>query len=68
MPNPVRIGKVSKKLPAEALEYFRKEGAKGGKLSAQARMEKLTPEQRKEVARTAAAARWAKKPTAKKKA
>ena len=67
MPNPVRIDEVSKKLPAEALEYFRKEGAKGGKLSAQARMEKLTPEQRKEVARTAAAARWAKKPATKKK-
>jgi len=35
-------------------------GRKGGKASGKARMEKLTPEQRKAVARTAAAARWAK--------
>ena len=42
-------------------EFFRKQGRKGGRLSAKARLEKLTPEQRKEVARKAAAARWAKK-------
>ena len=35
-------------------------GRKGGKASGKARMEKLTPEQRVAVARTAAAARWAK--------
>ena len=35
-------------------------GRKGGKASGKARMEKLTPEQRAAVARTAAAARWAK--------
>jgi hypothetical protein len=34
-------------------------GRKGGKASGKARMEKLTPEQRAAVARTAAAARWA---------
>ena len=35
-------------------------GRKGGKASSKVRMEKLTPEQRVAVAKTAAAARWAK--------
>jgi hypothetical protein len=51
----------SKRIPAEALEFFRKQGAKGGKLSAEARMRKLTPEQRSEIARKAVAAREAKR-------
>jgi len=51
----------TKKIPAEALEFFRKQGAKGGKLSAEARMRKLTPEQRSEIARKAVAAREAKR-------
>jgi hypothetical protein len=37
-------------------EYFRKQGAKGGKLSAKI----LSPEERRESARKAAKARWAK--------
>src|SRR5271169_1887961 len=41
-------------------KYLAKIGRKGGKASGKARMEKLTPEQRAEVGRTAAAARWAK--------
>jgi hypothetical protein len=41
-------------------KYLAEIGRKGGKASGKARMEKLTPEQRKAVARTAAAARWAK--------
>ena len=45
----------------EAQEFFRKQGARGGKLSAAARMEKLTPEQRSEIARKAVAAREAKR-------
>ncbi len=53
------------KLNAEAKEFFRKQGKKGGKLSAKARLEKLTPEERSEVARKAAAARWGKKPAKK---
>jgi uncharacterized OB-fold protein len=36
-------------------------GRLGGKKSAKARLEKLTPEQRKEIARIAAKARWAKR-------
>ncbi len=50
------------KLSTEALEYFRKQGAKGGKIGGKARLEKMTPEERSAVAKKAAAARWAKKP------
>jgi hypothetical protein len=50
-----------KKLPADALEFFRKQGAIGGKLSGLARMKKLTPEQRSEIAKKAVAAREAKR-------
>lgn len=49
------------KLSAEAREFFRRAGSRGGKLGSKARMEKLTPEKRKEVARKAAAVRWKKK-------
>ena len=35
-------------------------GRLGGKVGGKARAEKLTPEQRKEIARTAASARWKK--------
>ena len=41
-------------------KYLAEIGRKGGKASSKARMEKLTPEQRAAVGRTAAAARWAK--------
>jgi len=41
-------------------KYLAEIGRKGGKASGKARMEKLTPAQRSAVARTAAAARWAK--------
>jgi hypothetical protein len=54
------------KLPEEALEFFRKQGAKGGRKSGAARMKKLTPERRTELAKKAAVARWAKKGTRKK--
>jgi general stress protein YciG len=43
-----------------SMEFFRKMGKKGGKKSGAARLEKLTPEQRSEIARKAAAARWGK--------
>ena len=42
--------------PQELKDYFAKEGRKGGNK----RAKRMTPEQRKEVARTAAKARWAK--------
>jgi len=45
---------AKKKLSAEALEFFREQGQRRGK----ARLKKLTPAKRSEVARKAAAARW----------
>lgn len=44
---------MRERLNEEALEYFRKQGARGGKLGAKARMEKLTPEKRSAIARNA---------------
>ena len=49
------------KLLIEAREFFREQGRKGGKLSAAARMKKLTPEQRSAIAKKAVAAREAKR-------
>lgn len=53
-------------LPPELLEYFREQGRKGGKIGGKARAEKLTPEQRSEIARKAVAAREAKRAAANK--
>ena len=58
---------MAKGLPKEALEFFRDQGRKGGKLSAAARMEKLTAEQRSAIAKKAVAAREAKRKAASKK-
>ncbi len=59
-----------KKLPAEVLDFFRKQGAKGGKLGGSAggkkAAESLTPEQRRARALKAVAAREAKRKKAKK--
>ena len=44
-------------------KYLAEIGRKGGKASGDARMEKLTPEKRSEIAKNAAAARWAKAKT-----
>jgi hypothetical protein len=55
------------KLPAGALDFFREQGRKGGKLSGAARMEKLTPEHRSRIAKKAVAAREAKRAAASKK-
>jgi hypothetical protein len=62
-----RVRQRQAKTLTEALEFFKKEGAKGGKLSGEARMKKLTPGQRSELSeeklrergKQAAAARWA---------
>src|SRR5437879_11402698 len=60
------VSMPKKKMPAAALEFFRKAGSKGGKLGTKARMEKLTAEQRSEFAKAAAVARWKdKKPAPK---
>jgi hypothetical protein len=40
---------------------LQKRAAKGGKVGGKARAKALTPEERSEIARTAAAARWKKK-------
>jgi len=45
---------AKKKLPEEALEFFRNQGKKGGK----SRLTKMTAEKRSEVAKKGAAARW----------
>jgi hypothetical protein len=47
-------------LPEEVLNFFRKEGRKGGLKGGPARARTLTPKRRKEIARKAAAARWGK--------
>jgi len=43
-----------------ALAYFRAWGAEGGKIGGRSRMSKLTREQRRALAKKAAAARWKK--------
>lgn len=51
---------VKNKIPTEVLEYFRKEGAKGGRIGGTERARRMTPEQRSESARKAVQARWDK--------
>ena len=48
-------------LPEDIRAYFAKMGAKGGRMGAKARMEKVSPERRREIARAAIAARWARR-------
>ena len=52
---------AKKKMPPDVLEYFRKQGAKGGKIGGNARAAKLTDEERSESAQKASQARWAKR-------
>ena len=58
---------AKRKLSAEALEFFREQGRKGGKLGGKARMEKLTPEQRSEIAKKASLAATAAREAKRKK-
>jgi len=55
---------TNKKTPPAVREYLRQLGAKGGKAAAgrgaKARFEAMTPQQRRALAKKAAAARWAK--------
>jgi len=54
------------KLPAEAIEFFRRAGRRGGKkggaAGGRAVASKMTPEELRARALKGAAARWAKKP------
>jgi hypothetical protein len=56
---------MAKKLPTEVLEYFRKQGAKGGKIGGKRSLETMTPEERaaraKKASDAAVVARKAKK-------
>src|SRR5258708_39988878 len=47
------LGMSRRKLPPEALEFFKKQGAKGGKIGGAARAANMTQEQRNEAARKA---------------
>lgn len=49
-----------KKLPPEVLEFFKKQGAKGGKIGGTVRAANMSKEARSESARKAVLARWAK--------
>ena len=65
LPSKVREYFDQSKMPPEVLEFFRKEGAKGGKIGGsvggKTAAANMTPEQRSDRARRAAAAREAKK-------
>jgi len=54
---------AKKKIPREILEFFRKQGAKGGKIGGTLRAERMTPQERSEAARKAVLVRWAKTKT-----
>ncbi|MCE5308526.1 MAG: hypothetical protein LLG20_12885 [Acidobacteriales bacterium] len=47
---------AKKRLPPEVLEFFRKQGAKGGKIGGKRSLETMTPEERKDRAKKASAA------------
>jgi len=49
-----------KRLPQEMREYLARIGRKGGKVGGKRRLETMTDEQRRESARRAVTARWAK--------
>lgn len=52
---------AKKKIPADVLEYFKKQGAKGGKIGGKRSLETMTAEQRTARAKNAVAAREAKR-------
>jgi len=52
---------MAKRLPPEVREFFKKQGAKGGRIGGKRSLETMTPEQRSERARKAVAAREAKR-------
>ena len=56
-----RTGMGRKKLPPEILEFFRKQGKRGGKIGGKMAAASMTAEERSERARKAVAAREAKR-------
>jgi len=56
----VRKAKKRPKLPKSVQQLFARYGRKGGKAGGKARWQGTTPEQRSEIARKAANARWRK--------
>jgi hypothetical protein len=52
---------MAKRLPPDVLEFFKRKGAKGGKIGGKRSLETMTPEQRSERARKAVAAREARR-------
>lgn len=57
----VRLQKLlNESLPDEVKEFFRQQGAKGGKIGGKRRLEKISDERRTEIAKKAAEARWGK--------
>ena len=52
-------------LPQSALEFFRQQGAKGGTIGGKRRFAAMSDEARRELAKKAARARWAKPRTKK---
>ena len=48
------------RIPKAVLDYFKRKGHQGGKIGGKKRMAAMTPEERSELARKGAAARWAK--------
>jgi hypothetical protein len=58
---------AKKKLPPEVLDYFRKEGARGGRIGGKRSLETMTPEERKVRAKKASDAAAAARRTKKKK-
>jgi len=56
---------MPKRLPADVLEFFRRQGARGGKIGGKRSLETMTPDQRtaraRKASKAAAAARSSKK-------
>ena len=52
---------ATKKLPSKVLEYFRKQGARGGKIGGKRSMDTMTPRGTEGQAKKAVAAREAKR-------
>ena len=52
-------------LPATALEFFRAQGRRGGLIGGKMRVEMMTADERRALARKAALARWGTKPKTK---